>query len=166
MAAANTDKFIELTQGKTAIVSQEDYELVSQYKWSYDSHNNCAVRSIFLGRDKNGKQKSITVNMHRFVTGAEKGKDTDHINGNRLDNRRSNLRVCEHKDNQRNMKMHKDNTSGYKGVSKSRGGKWVVKVGNKYIATFSDVIDAAKRYNEEAISMYGKYAKLNVIGDK
>lgn len=166
MAAANTDKLIELTQGKKAIVSQEDYESVSQYKWSYDAHNNCAVRSIFLGRDEDGKQKSITVKMHRFIMGTQKGKDTDHINGDRLDNRRNNLRVCEHKDNQRNMKMHKDNTSGYKGVSRSREGKWVVKVGNKYIATFNDIIDAAKRYNQEATSAHGRYAKLNNIGGK
>ena len=90
--------------------------------------------------------------------------NTDHINGDRLDNRKSNLRICTHKENQRNMKMHKDNTSVYKGVSRSREGRWVVKIGNKYIATFKDIVEAAKRYNVEAKARYGEYAKLNNIG--
>lgn len=161
MAAANTeDKKIELTQGKVTIVSAEDFDYINQWKWSYDAHNNCAVRSQFIRRDGK-KQISKTILMHNLIMGTSKGKDTDHINGDRLDNRKSNLRVCTHRDNQRNMKMHKDNTSGYKGVSKSREGRWVVKIGNKYIATFNDIVEAAKRYNTEAKARYGEYAKLN-----
>lgn len=165
MAAANTDNKIELTQGKTATVSAEDFDYINQWKWSYDAHNNCAVRSQFIRRDGK-KQISKTILMHNLIMDTPNGKDTDHINGDRLDNRRDNLRVCTHKQNQRNMNMHKDNTSGYKGVSKSREGRWVVKIGNKYIATYTDIVSAAKRYNTEAVSRYGKYANLNIIGGK
>lgn len=166
MAAANTD--IKLSQGKQAQVSPEDYERVSQYKWSYDTHNDCAVRSIFLGRE-GGKQKSITVNMHRFIMGTPKGKDTDHINGNRLDNRRENLRICSHKENRRNSKLSKANKSGYKGVSWSnKYNKWGVRIMTdrkyKHVGYFHFVTQAALAYNEAAKKYHGEYAKLNEVG--
>jgi hypothetical protein len=162
MPALATDKQIELTQGKTAIVSAEDFEYINQWKWSYDGHNHCAVRSETIKKD--GKYRSKSILMHKLIMETPSGMNTDHINGDRLDNRKSNLRICTHKENQRNMKMHKDNTSGYKGVSRSREGRWVVKIGNKYIATFKDIVEAAKRYNVEAKARYGEYAKLNNIG--
>lgn len=151
---------IELTQGKIAIISDEDVGYISQFKWAYDRHNHCAVRGIWDPLTKTTK----VVSMHRFLLDTPKGLDTDHKNGDRLDNRRENLRICEHSENLRNMKTPKSNTSGYKGVSKARSGRWVVKIRNKTVGTFTKKTDAARAYNSVAIEVFGEYARLNEIG--
>jgi hypothetical protein len=168
MAAANTDNKIELTQGKTATVSAEDFDYINQWKWSYDAHNDCAVRSQFIRRDGK-KQISRTILMHSLIMGTPKGKDTDHINGDRLDNRRHNLRICTHKENQRNMGLSKANKSGYKGVSwDNKYSKWVTRIrtSEKYmhVGYFKDRLSAAKAYNEAAKKYHGEFARLNKLG--
>jgi hypothetical protein len=92
------------------------------------------------------------------------GMHTDHINGNCLDNRRGNLRVCTQAENKRNLSLSKRNSSGFKGVywSKERN-KWHVRAGSKHIGRYNNIIDAAKAYNQAAISMFGEYAKLNDV---
>lgn len=154
-------KTIELTQGKQALVSASDYAYLSGFKWCYNARLDCAARGIW---DKDSKQTTV-VSMHRFLMGTPRGMDTDHINGDRLDNRRENLRVCSHADNQANMKMHKDNSSGYKGVSLAKSGNWVAKIRNRTIGTFANKVDAAKAYNQKAVELYGHYAKLNDLGE-
>lgn len=149
-------KNIPLTQGKVALISDEDYERVAEFKWCYDAHNHCAVRGI----KKDGQSKIIL--MHRFIMDTPKGKVTDHINSDRLDNRRENLRICDQAQNQGNMRAHRDNTSGYKGVYKSANG-WYTKLANRYIGSFSTKIEAAKAYNAAALNQYGDYAKLNTL---
>lgn len=167
MAAAATDKQIELTQGKTAIVSAEDFEYINQWKWSYDGHNHCAVRSETIKKD--GKYKSKSILMHKLIMETPKGMDTDHINGDRLDNRKSNLRICTHRENMCNRKQSKANKSGYKGVSwDNKYSKWVTRIrtSEKYmhVGYFKDKLSAAKAYNEAAKKHHGKFAKLNELG--
>ncbi len=127
-------KEIQLSQGKIAVVDDEDYEYINQWKWSYLS-SGYAVRSLWslLG--------SKTILMHRIIANTPIGMDTDHINGNRLDNRKSNLRVCTHAENTRNIPMHKDNKIGYKGVQK-HGKSWRARilVNGKQIISIQDTI--------------------------
>ena len=151
-------KQIALTQNQYATVSDKDYEKVNQFKWCYDSHNRCAVRGV----KTNGKNKIIF--MHRFIMDTPVGLVTDHINGNRLDNRQENLRICKNFENQRNMNMHKDNTTGYKGVYFT-GQKWYSKIANKHIGTFNTKLEAAIAYNIAAKKVFGNFAKINVLGD-
>ncbi len=96
------------------------------------------------------------------------GKQVDHINGNPLDNRRENLRICENAENNRNKGLTKASTSGYKGVSLyKRSGTWrayiVTNYKQKHLGTFDNPIDAAKAYNVAAIKFHGEFARLNDI---
>ncbi len=156
-------KTIPLTQGKVAIVSNEDYEYLSQWKWSF--HGKYAHRSEWI---KGGKGKQIHHYMHRQLMNVPKGLDTDHINGDKLDNRRENLRVCSRSQNNANMTKPSHNTSGFRGVSwDKRAKKWQARINKngklQYCARFEDKLSAAKAYNDKFFELYGNYAKLNII---
>lgn len=131
-------KRIELTQGKYALVDECDYKRLLVNKWHYDGR--------YASRKSGNK-----VYMHRLVVGAEFGDIVDHINMNKLDNRRSNLRLVNKAQNNLNAGLISTNRSGYRGVcwDKSRG-KWTVGIyvdnKRKYIGRFDDVLDASKAY--------------------
>lgn len=98
-------KKIKLTQGKYAIVDEEDFVWLNQRKWYF---------SDGYARRKNG---GTPIYMHRLVNKTPEGIRTDHINQNKLDNRKANLRTAHGSINQRNTKIFATNTSGCKGVS-------------------------------------------------
>lgn len=105
--------------------------------------------------------------MHRFIMGYPKG-NIDHINGNKLDNRKCNLRICTQSQNMMNSLKRKTNKSGYKGVCwNKKYSKWeatlTVKYKHKFLGYFDDKIMAAKAYNKKAKDAFGKFAKLNKI---
>jgi len=102
--------------------------------------------------------------MARFIVDTPNGMDTDHINGDTLDNRRCNLRACTRMVNQTNRGKQKNNTTGYKGVylrTEYRNPAWraiATKDGKSYhLGQFSNPIDAAKAYNKKAIEMNERY---------
>lgn len=100
---------IILTQGMVALVDDEDFETINRFKW-YVSRER---RASYAARNHNGK----TIRMHRVILNAPKGIHVDHVNGNGLDNRRENIRLCTMSENLRNqIKPHKDNKLGIKGV--------------------------------------------------
>ena len=106
--------------------------------------------------------------IHHLVLGKKKGFQIDHINGNRLDNRASNLRFVTQNQNQHNRKINKNSTTGFKGVSfVSKKGKFMASicVNNKSIGLglFTDKTAAAKAYNEAAKKYFGEYSLLNKI---
>ena len=107
-------KSIPLTKGKFALIDDEDYDWLMQWKWVYS--NGYAFRW-----SKGGKKYRKGTFMHRMICNTSVGMLTDHINGNKLDNRRSNLRICTASDNQANrIKLHKTSSS-FKGVSFNDG---------------------------------------------
>lgn len=154
-------KRIELTKGKTAIVDDDDFENLSKYRW-YCSNAGYAVNP----KHPNG------VFMHRILMGFERGKSkeifVDHINGNKLDNRKSNLRLVDKYQNQQNRKNSRANTSGFKGVAfmKSKR-KWWAKITvnkqRKFLGYFETAREAGLAYNQAAKNFFGEYAKLNNI---
>jgi len=151
-------KTIELTQGKQAIVDDSDYEYLMQWKWHYA--HGYAVRGV----RKNGKVTIVL--MHRVILGAKTGEQVDHINHDRLDNQRSNIRVCTHEQNQHNRSLNRNNTSGYKGVHWNKDcKKWLasIKVSYKriHLGCFTDIILAAKTYDSAAKKHFGEYACTN-----
>lgn len=161
-------KEIPLTQGKVALVDAEDYEYSNQFKWYAMKHGNTyyAVRHI---KKEDGKQTLIC--MHRVIMKTSKGMDTDHINGDGWDNRRDNLRICTRSQNKMNGNIHKDNTSGYKGVFwQKRDKKWMAQIqidGKlKYLGLFITKEEAALAYNEAAKELFGEFARLNNINYK
>lgn len=150
-------KLIPLTQGKSTVVDDDDYELLSLRKWHYLKIGYAARRT-----------EEQYIYMHREIMSAPTGMEVDHINGDGLDNRRSNLRVCTHAENMRNRKLAKDNTSGYIGVTwnKERS-KWQSQIGvsgkNINIGCFPAIEDAARAYNEAAKKYFGEFARLNEL---
>lgn len=102
--------------------------------------------------------------MHRMLLDIPDGKQTDHINRNKLDNRKVNLRICTNSENGRNKGTRKGSLSGYKGVSKHRD-KWQARIRlngeQTYLGIFENIIDAALAYNKAAIIVHGEFACLN-----
>jgi hypothetical protein len=101
-----------------ALVDDADYDWLNQWRWCLGNrrtHGAYVVRSEQAG-GRNGKK--VTVRMHRLILGLAPGdpREGDHINLNKLDNRRSNLRIATRAENARNQPLRKSNTSGYRGV--------------------------------------------------
>lgn len=147
---------IPLTQGKFALVDDADFDYLSQWKW-YVAHGY-AVRT--------DNRRHRQVRMHRELLQAPSGMDVDHANGDRLDNRRRNIRVCTRSQNVANTFVAKQNRSGYKGVSwKTSNQKWCaqIRVNNRviHIGLFADIKEAARAYNKAAKASFGEFAVLN-----
>lgn len=158
-------KEIQLTQGKVALVDDEDFEYLNQWKWCINNKgkNLYAVRS-----DYSIKGKSSCILMQRQIMNVNKGYVVDHVNQCTLDNRKINLRICTHTQNLHNRGKNINNTSGHKGVTWcKRYKKWRSKIwlNSKchHVGYFTNIMDAAKAYNEAAIKFHGEFANLNKI---
>jgi hypothetical protein len=151
---------IELTRGQVVIVDDQDFLELAQYRWCY-STVGYAVR-----RKKMPDGKSKVVYMHREIMNPEKGMEVDHVNGQKLDCRRDNLRLCTSGQNKYNIGKKRDNTSGYKGVwySKQKQ-RWVseiwVEKKKRYLGSFNTPEDAAIAYNAAAIRFHGDFSNIN-----
>jgi hypothetical protein len=155
---------ISLTKGKISLIDDEDYDLVSQYKWQaqFGPHTHYA-RAALSRTLNNGRQKKIQ--MHRLIMNAKEGQYIDHINGNGWDNRKENLRFATNRQNQGNQRIRKF-SSVYKGVCwHKRDKRWVATINidgkTKYLGCSTSEIAAAKLYDKEAIIHFGEFAKLN-----
>jgi hypothetical protein len=155
-------KKILLTQGQFALVDDEDFEWLNQWKW-------CAAKrpsGTFYAKRRQWHTNSGYENivMHRLIIDAGIGQDTDHRNGNGLDNRRCNLRAAT--SSQNNMNRHKiRGVSKYKGVTQNRN-KWRACLVNHrkkvYLGVFETEIEAAKAYDAKAKELFGEFARLNL----
>lgn len=153
-------KMISLTQGKFALVDAADFDWLNKYPWHAKRYDRLwyAVNSYEI----NGRR--TTRRMHRMILNVPKGKQTDHRNLNGLDNRRTNLRICTHGQNNQNRRVCRNSASQYKGVFRS-GKKWsaAIKINYKkyHLGTFANEIDAAKVYDTAALELFGEFALLN-----
>jgi len=157
-ALAEGAKLIPLTQGKFAIVDPENYNELSQYKWTAAKSPN----TFYAVRSAQGRQ----IRMHRLITTAPKGLVVDHINHNGLDNRKQNLRLCTRSENARNQRPQTGRSSRYKGVCWHKNQKkWLARVYSNgvtyHLGSFKSQIDAAKAYDKKAKELFGQYAHLN-----
>lgn len=149
-----TMKKIKLNHGAYALVDDEDYEWLNQWKWRL---SNCgyATRTEYLGGGKkNQKQRGIS--MHKLINNTPDGFHTDHINRNKLDNRRCNLRTATVSQNIINAKGWKNNTSGRRGVYWYKNA-WCaeIKLHQKkiYLGRYKDFLDAVS-VREKAEKQY------------
>ena len=164
-------KKIPLTHGNFALVDDDDYDrLMATGKGRWHLGSDGYARQSKDYKKEGNKRSTKAIIMHRVILGLSfgDGLQVDHINRDKLDNRKSNLRVCTVAQNSANKGICKNNTSGFKGVifDKSRG-KFMAKIKfeNKpiTIGRFQTAIEAAKAYNEAAIKYFKEFAYLNNV---
>ena len=154
-------KEIQLTQGKMALVDDESFETLNQFKWYAKKSGKTfyAVRNLYVC----GRPKQIY--MHCVIMNR---KGIDHIDHDGCNNQKSNLRVCTRSENQMNRTKQENTSSIYKGVYFSKAHKkWKaeISINSKKIrlGNFDSEIDAAKAYNAKAVELFLEFANLNII---
>jgi len=154
---------IALTRGKHTTVDDDDYEFLNRFKWyAYASRNLFyARRAIYIEK----KQKILY--MHNVIMEPPDGLEVDHINGDGLNNTRSNLRICTRKENCMNLNKTRG-ASKYKGVCFDITQRWrmwsarITKNSKKRSLGYYDTeLEAAKAYDLAAVKEFGEFAKLN-----
>lgn len=144
------------------IIDDEDYDKVSKFKW-YLSRYGYARTSAYIGTI-NGKEQRIEYRLHRFLLSAPKGKEVDHVNRDKLDNRKHNLRLSTRSQNMANTGLSVDNTTGFRGVS-SHKNAWQasIRFNGKliYLGRYTSPQKAAKAYNEKAKELFSDFAYIN-----
>lgn len=153
-------KEIQLTQGKVTQVDDEDYEYLNQWKWlaHYAHGHNYADR----GQWNKVKANMDAIKMHRVIMETPPYLDVDHIDGDGLNNQRSNLRNCTRSVNMQNQKAR--SPSGYKGVYYDKGyiRSMIAKNGKLiHLGYFKTEEEAARAYDQKALELYGPNARIN-----
>jgi len=150
-------RYIPLTKGFIAIVDDNDFDFVTQFKWYAKAGSGRKGSQFYAHSYAAGK-------MHRLIMACPKGMQVDHINHNPMDNRRSNLRICTLKENLYNRRRKLKETSRFLGVYPSLK-KWQARIGVDYkviyLGTFETAEEAAKEYDNSAKFYFGEYANLN-----
>jgi len=163
-------KPINLTQGKVTLVDDEDYSWLSKYGWIFSKGKKYAngkqYGKVVTGIYQKDTKRNKIVTMHRMIMNPNSSQCVDHINGNPLDNRKCNLRICTISQNNKN-KISKSR-DGFKGVYPvNNTNHWYSKimVNRKriYLGVFKTKLEAAFAYNEAALKFHGKYAAINNI---
>lgn len=164
-------KKITLTQGQVALVDDADFDWLSRRKW-FAHRKKTRPGSTYYARSSTGGNFL----MHRVILGLKHGdaRQCDHVDGDGLNNQRSNLRVCTGSQNQHNQRPQKGGSSQYKGVSRDREtGKWAAQIrGDKvsdchrrgkliFLGYFEAEIDAARCYDKAAMKYHGEFARPN-----
>jgi len=155
---------IKLPTGEFTIVDSEDVDLLKNYKWRLSGAGYVAYNKV-----ENGQH---SIYLHRLIMKCTPMEEVDHINNNKLDNRKSNLRICTRMENCRKRgkpKRKNKLTSKYKGVSFQSGRyRARIRVNNKELSLgrFKNEEDAALAYNEAALLYFGKYANINILETK
>lgn len=156
-------KIIKMYSGEDILVDDDDYEKLLPFRWIKRS-NGYATRFEYPD-GKSGKRKHIF--MHREVMGVD--QIIDHINGNILDNRKSNLRLTNKTLNSANSKKHSRNKTGFKGVvyRKDMKNPYLAYVGYNngqiYLGSYATKVEAAQAYDAKVTELFGDHAKTNEL---
>lgn len=160
-------KEIPLTRGYVALVDDEDYERISGHKWCSNIHpRKDGTNRVYAVRDASTEGRIHRVYLHRAILEYNDRNDIDHIDGNPLNNVRSNLRVCSRAENARNARVRTGGTSRFKGVRwHSQNKNWQARITvngkDRHIGIFGSEVDAAVAYDVAAKVFFGCFAKLN-----
>lgn len=154
-------KEIKLTQGKVALVSDEDFEVMNQHKW----HTLKSKLTFYAIRPG----ETAPIYMHRQILNAGKGDYTDHKDCDGLNNQRENIRLCSQSQNNGNQRpQSRKCSSKFKGVSfDKRTENWEahIKINGrkKFLGYHPTEEEAAVVYNAKAIELFGQFARPNAI---
>lgn len=159
-------KEIQLTRGYVTQVDDEDFEFLMQWKWQVAIRVGRPHLASYATRTDHKKM----IRMHRVIMNCSKNTIVDHIDGNGLNNQKSNLRICTHAENSVNRKSGINSSSKYLGVSihRSKGHVyWKAQLIKNKVSvlrkSFKTQEAAALAYNEAAMRVYGQFARLNVV---
>ena len=155
---------VPLTQGKVALIDDEDAERVLAHKWFARFDRSSGRWYVMRKVQRNHKSQSVL--LHRFILIAPDGSQVDHVNQNPLDNRRSNLRLATNSQNQQKKGRHRANKAGFKGVCWHKGRKAFqaqIKCGGArhHLGLFTTAEDAARAYDAAAALLHGEFARFN-----
>lgn len=151
-------RWIALGRGKFALVDDTDYQTVTQYRWHYDK-NNYAQRTVRI------EGKIRVTRMHVLLLQPQAGFETDHVNGDGLDNRRMNLRIVSRQENIRTCAARRGSASGYRGVRFSARDGWMARISDGASCVsrcgFASAEEAARAYDALARKLHGQHARMN-----
>ena len=146
---------ITLKTGEVAIVDDDLHLFLSRFRW----HRTCkgyAATCLVPGS---------TIFMHRVINGTRPGQQTDHINGDKLDNRRENLRSCSNAENCRTRR--RSNPSGFRGVNQRPNGKWEASIcfdyRRHYLGVYDSKEEASAAYAGAAKVLYGEFQPIDSV---
>lgn len=155
-------KLIPLTRGMFTKVDDADFDWLNQWKWCMDRKDGYASRGQWDG------ERVRHVSMSRLILGLETGdlRQPDHINQDRLDNQRVNLRICTASENARNRRLLRaDNTSGFRGVHVKPDGKFQSYIYHHrkriHLGYFVSLKEAVAARDQKAKELHGAFAVLN-----
>jgi len=156
---------IALTQGQVALIDDDDFELVSRYKWcaAWDPSTK-SFRAITTIRKDDGKRTALL--MHRLIMNANKGEEVDHIHHFTLDNRKSELRLCTRSQNMQNTHKYANNRSGHKGVYWINNcQKWRAQIRSNgqpiHLGIFTDINDAIAARAAATLLYHGEFGRIS-----
>jgi AP2 domain/HNH endonuclease len=158
---------IPLNHRKHALIDAEDAPLITPYRWyaSYDGERWIAARGERLGHGVGAPVR--TIYLHRVLIDAPPEMGVTHLNGDTLDNRNANLRLCTRSERGAKRRRNLNNTSGYRGVSyDAHSGLWraVVRSHGLYVSAgyFKTPEEAARAYDTTASELFGEFAYRNL----
>jgi hypothetical protein len=150
-------KQIHLTKGQVALIDAADYDQLIQLHWLYSPHG-------YAMRTMTKNKRRYFIQMHSEIMNAQPGELVDHIDRDRLNNTRANLRIVDRRQNMWNRNPNKRSAIAYKGVSKHIRG-WHARIrvyGQRiHLGYFDDPKMAAQVYDAAALRFFGEYAHIN-----
>jgi hypothetical protein len=133
--------------GHEVMIDDEDYENLIEFVWYFHKSDGYVYKNI------EKKRASKRISMHKFLMNPAEGMDIDHVDRNKLNNQKSNLRIVEHKINARNRKIPCNNKTGFMGVWK-QDNKYVAEIRKDnikyYLGIYCTALEAALAYDKKA----------------
>lgn len=159
-----TAALIPMNQGRQVKIDVVDCDLAA-HRWTLQGGRYAARMTISEGVARRHKMHRIILER-RLGRPLRPGMVVDHINGDGLDNRRTNLREATRTENMRNVRPRSGGTSKYKGVRRLAAHTWEARLGEQTVGYFDTDEDASLAYDKAALAAYGEFARLNHPGDE